>query len=138
MKTIIATFIISILSSINMDLGATDYYKNVEVDNDKNTITTYVYEGSKSKKSVYLTPYKKYIVKSDENGESLQKTIYRWDDTKEEWMESVKYEYFYTLSGDLSYLSYNKWDESSLNWEADVQYAMYIYSREGDLLTINQ
>lgn len=135
MKTLIVTLIISALSLVNSDAGAKQLYKNVEKDNVENTITTFIYEGEKE---MNLKPLRKQVLKLTENGDAQEKIIYTWSDSKHDWTEAYKYEYFSNSSGDIEYLSYTKWNKPLEMWETDIQYTMFIYSTEGDLLTVNQ
>lgn len=135
MKTLIITLAISVFSWMNSDVEAKKFYKNVEIDKVENTITTTVCEGEKE---MNLVPHSKHILKLNEKGEAMEKIIYTWNADNYQWRETHKYEYFCNSSGEIEYLTYAGWDESLGMWDTDVQYTMYIYSTEGDLLTVNQ
>jgi len=135
MKTLIVTLILSALSAANYEAEAKEFYKNVEIGATGKTITTSIYQGEKE---MNLIPYSKQTLKLDENGNAQEKVIYVWNSEKHEWIETFKYQYYYNLSGDIDYLTYTNWNKSLNMWETDIQYTMYIYSMEGDLLTVNQ
>lgn len=134
MRTFIITLAILVVSVIGNNLNAKEFYKNVEVDTNENTITTFIYEGENS---MNFVPYAKHIVKLSNEKEAKEKTIYTWNSNKYMWTESQKYEYHYNLSGEMEYLSFTTWNKALNMWEDNVQYTIYIYNAENDLLTIN-
>lgn len=109
-------------------------YKKTEKSDVDNTVATEVYRGEDD---ANLVPLAKYVVKYSDEGKAVEKTIYKWN-VKEGWTAQLKYVYHYDLSGKMDALEYAEWDVDKKHWKDNPYLTMYLYTGEGDLLTINE
>lgn len=137
MKTIIITLAIAILAlfgSINKAFGKGIYYTNAEMNEAGQIIKTTVCTGEEDKN---LRPVKQFENKYDNNGNLRERTLSLWNSEQSKWIANRKYQYEYTIDGQLQVLSYTTYNESEGVWENDIKYAMYTYNAEGNLLNID-
>lgn len=137
MKTIIITLAISALALIGNIVNAStkdNFYKNEEVNNAGQIVKTTVCKGEDDKN---LTLIKQYENKYDNNGNIRERVLSVWDSNRSKWNAIRKYQYEYTDNGQLQMLSYTTYNDSSKAWENEIKYAMYLYSSEGNLLTVD-
>lgn len=137
MKTIIITLAISALALIGNIVNAStkdNFYKNEEVNNAGQIVKTTVCKGEDDKN---LTLIKQYENKYDNNGNIRERVLSAWDSNRSKWNAIRKYQYEYTDNGQLQILSYTTYNDSSKAWENEIKYAMYLYSSEGNLLTVD-
>ena len=137
MKTIIITLAISALALIGNIVNAStkdNFYKNEEVNNAGQIVKTTVCKGEDDKN---LTLIKQYENKYDNNGNIRERVLSVWDSNQSKWNAIRKYQYEHTDNGQLQMLSYTTYNDSSKAWENEIKYAMYLYSSEGNLLTVD-
>lgn len=137
MKTAIITLAIvafSLIGNTNTAFGRDNFYKNDEVNEIGQIIKTTVCTGEDDK---HLYPVKQFENRYDNNGNLSERILSVWDSKQSKWINSRKYQYEYTLDGQLQMLSYTTYNESAKIWENDIKYAMYTYNNEGHLQSID-
>lgn len=137
MKTIIFTLTVlafALLGTINNAFGKDNFYKNNEMNEAGQVAKTTICVGEDGKN---LNPVKQFENKYDNNGNLRERVLSLWDAMQSKWVVSRKYQYDYTSDGQLQMLSYTTYNEANKVWENEIKYAMYIYSSEGNLLTVD-
>lgn len=137
MKTIIIALIIALFLSIGNSFGKNNdqLYKNVIVNKENSTETTTICKG---KNEMYLIPLRQHIIKYGANGKPEERISYKWESHKKEWIEVHKYVYEYYADGELAAISYAEWNQSTKSWGEDIQYSMYVYDSEANLMSVAQ
>lgn len=130
MKTTIITAMVVILLSITNQIFASDkLYKTVVGDKESGVITTTL---SQRSFTGYLTPLKQIVFHYNSNKILKQRTSYKWDVNKKEWVLVGQHKYEYNDDKKLMIISYMCWNEASKSWNKDTQYAMYTYDADNE------
>ena len=130
MKTTIITLAVVALLSIGNVFGKDRLYKSVETNNGAHSTITTVCKGVNEK---YLSPVRRYIVTSDLNGNPVEKAVYIWNNDSGSWEAFQKYNYDYTMDGQLLSLAFTEWNKTTDSWGENVQYAILINNKSEDI-----
>lgn len=134
MKTNIITLaLVAIFAVGNVGTGFGKIFKNVVENKENNTTTISLYEGENN---IIKTPLKQYEIRYSDNNLPVEKIVYKWDAKKSTWALSEKYEYLYEEDGRPQALMHCEWDNKTKSWSREVEYALYLFDIDKELLTL--
>ena len=134
MKTTIITLAIAsffAFTNINSASARENISTTTETENNTKTVTSFNNNSEK-----YLKGDNKSVIKYDENGNRIERTLYSWD--RGEWIPISKYEWSYNSENQLNKVLFVQWNNQTREWNNNMMQTQYFYSLTKGVVTINQ